>query len=225
MNIMFNSADKHIVTPGDIIARYMLQVSHVAELIERQYSKQLQPSPQGYYMVGSAIPAVIPNRNYYTAAVDHNNNLIFTQVTDFENTNTAIYDEQGILILNTFTMLNKRSLLYRKPTIPAKGISVLAKLIEYEISLVSPILSVGVAEDSVRKEFKPEVSAGINIQTLQEVARYILTEVMQFVGTDTWNYYYTKKQGINIILEKGPDHRVCEWYRLTTKRETDDYSF
>lgn len=48
---------------------------------------------------------------------------------------------------------------------------------------------------------------------------------MQFVGTDTWNYYYTKKQGINIILEKGPDHRVCEWYRLTTKRETDDYGF
>ncbi len=90
------------------------------------------------------------------------------------------------MILNTYTMLNKRSLLSRRPTIPAKGISVLAKLIEYEISLVSPILSVGVAEDSVRNEFKPEVSAGIYIQSLQEVARYILTEAMQFVGADIW---------------------------------------
>ena len=78
---------------------------------------------------------------------------------------------------------------------------------------------------SVGQKDEVDQGAGINIQTLQEVARYILTEAMQFVGTDTWNYYYTKKQGINIILEKGPDHRVCEWYRLTSKRETDDYGF
>jgi hypothetical protein len=49
--------------------------------------------------------------------------------------------------------------------------------------------------------------------------------INHFVGNDTWNYYFVCINGTDIMVEKGADYRICEWYVMKQKEHDNPDSY
>lgn len=209
-----NNNQGSVVRSTDILARMLLQITSSASLVEQQYQPHLLPSPEGYYKLGERLPCIVPGRQYFTCGRDSNMNITYMEMTDIANTNDTVFDADGNPVANKYVMQNKRTLLFPRPTIPARGMSVIQKVIDYELACMSPMLHIPYAESKIISEFKPEFRDLVDISMLRMICRYTTADLHTFIGNDTWNYYYTKLTGIDLLVEKGPDHRVVEWYDM-----------
>lgn len=206
---MFSNFD-HVVQPTDIKERLLLSVVSYATLLEAQFDEWLLPAPTGIYMPGNFSPSLVPDKPYFV-----NVNGKWLQITNIDEVDLPVHDANFKLVLNAYVMQNKSRLLSPKPTIPVRGIRLFQKLIDFEItSILRWCRHAQGCENRIRQEFLPEYRYSIDIGIIRECGRYVTHQVHEFIGNDDWNYYRTSIVGPDIVVEKGPDYRVCEWYRM-----------
>lgn len=204
----------HDVKPTDITARLLISVISYATLLENQFSDWLLPPPQGVYTPGSSIPSLVPNRHYFVKTDSG-----MALVTNIDEIVADVFDVNHKVVLNRYVMQNKNRMLTPHPTIPVRGIQLIQKLIEFEITKILRWCPHAHGyENRILTEFKPEFRSSVDIQVIREAGRYITQQVHEFIGRDDWNYYHTSISGVDIVIEKGPDYRVCEWYQMMARQ-------
>lgn len=205
--------------PNEVIEQFLVSVIPYANMIENQYFDYLLPSPQGIYRIGEINPIFIPSKKYYVHRVDASNVHNYHEVTNIDDINETILDEESRIVATAQVMINKKSYLSTRPTVPARGIKVVQKLIDYEIALVIRYGSpVGLAQ-RLLSEFKPEYRDSLDIELLRTMCRYLSVMIHDFIGKHDWNHYNTKIIGLDIMIEKGQDYRICEWYEKKLSHE------
>lgn len=204
----------HIVKPTDVTSRLLISVISYATMLEGQFGDWLLPPQQGVYTPGSLTPSLVPNRHYF---IRENGNMVI--VTNLDEVVSDVFDINHKVVLNRYVMQNKNRMLTPHPTIPVRGIHLIQKLIEFEItSVLRWCPHAHGCENRILNEFKPEYRNSVDIQIIREAGRYITQQVHDFIGNDDWNYYHTAIIGVDIVVEKGPDYRVCEWYQMMSRQ-------
>lgn len=211
--MLFNPED--IVTPTHIQSRLLLSVLSYATLLESQFGEWLLPAAPGVYMPGNMLPSMVPEKPYFIRVA--NGSLV--KIENIDEIEEPVLDANHAVVLNAYVMQNKKRLLSPRPTIPVRGIRLIQKLIDFEITSVLRWCGHAYGcETRIRQEFLHEYRYSVDIGVLREHVRYVTQQVHDFIGHDDWNYYHTTILGPDIVIEKGPDYRVCDWYRMMEEK-------
>jgi hypothetical protein len=194
---------------------YFLPVFNTAVILENHFGDVLVPHAKGIYKVGDIYPSIIPSKQYFSQKINRLNQSVTTPIIDLNKINDAIVDEMGNIIIPRAMMLNKESYLRNEPTVPARGLILVELLVKRYIESISPYVKYSMYNNKIISNFKPE---GVELFVdghIDKMCESLYAQVSTFIANDVWFIYFVKYMGIDLIVEKSTDWRICEYYRMT----------
>lgn len=190
---------------------------------------QLGDAPPGAYLVGSLEPIVTfyPETPFYSAT-QWQHDPTHPDITDyarFIQCRDPILRQDGSLVCNPPAQMPK---YYQDHcTHPYSAVYLLANAALHHLSYENPLNrmpSTNLKDDELTvSRFVPNLldvysgGAGFDRAALLEVvcwhARPFMTDIDTFVAGDRWHLYHVRLQNTTLIIEKGNDFRVVEYYR------------
>lgn len=201
------------VTPDRIEAAIILPILAQASILEANFGNILIPPKPGLYTPGRTEPVFTPSGEYYTKDllrqewVRVNNNALFS----FE-IKEAVYSSTGTMLMNQRSMSAAKQMLSYHPTVPTRGITLIKAVVDNKIMSWCPWAKTGYTERSILTHFRPNITPETIIDDIEVLLTDTISRLSEFVGDDVWNYYFIKFVGYDLVVEKGQDHRLCEWY-------------
>lgn len=194
---------------------YFLPVFNTAVILENHFGDVLIPHAKGIYKVGDIYPSIIPGKQYFSQKLNKLNQSITTPVTDLNKVNDTVVDEIGNIVIPRAMMLNKESYLRNEPTVPTRGLILVELLVKRYIESITPYVKYSMYNNKIISNFKPE---GVELFVeghIDEICKSLYAQINTFIANDVWFIYFVKYMGIDLIIEKSTDWRICEYYRMT----------
>lgn len=208
------------VLPTDVLETMILPTVAQAAMLEQSNYGILKPYQEGWYLPGESKPLIVAGEQYYKPEGFGYYHLV--PVQDVMQEQCDIYNGLGVKIIGPETLRNKSKLLTPQPTIPSRGLRLFKDIIDYCIAEPSQWMHTSVYERRIRSAFLDELYDCIDIESVKGGMYNSITQVRHFIGEDVWNYYNTRFYGLDLVIDKCADYRICEWYRLKNpEQETD----
>ena len=201
----------------DDILSYVIRFSD--ELIDC-----LQPAPNGIYIKGHIDPLIDfsdHSKQYYSRSAWHNKKTNKIDIPDIVNQQSflestePIYDDLGRVIMKTPPFLN-RSIYLTEPSHHYSGIYLVLNFVNRFLMKLNPnsmqlsrIFHHRLSIEHFVKEESMEIFDSLLENSLQELTR----KLYDFVGRDYFHVYSLKINNTTMLIEKGNDFRVIEYYR------------
>lgn len=207
---------QEVVTPTDIKAAMIAPVIQYATMLENIYHTKLIPPQPGVYKPGDMLPLFLPGVKYYTRKISANT-ATYEEIANIDSVVDDVYDEKGVLIAPKYVMENKNTLLTPHPTIPVRGLHLVKNIIDFDICRHQGWTTQTMARVALMRVmalFTTDSSEIIEVDSIVNNCSAVLQQIHGFINDEYWNYYYVRFFGLDIIVEKGPDYRVCAYYEL-----------
>lgn len=225
MSLGYTSAQElQDVVEGQIVIELL---PHACNLPE-EVLIALEPPQVGYYLPGSIVPYLAKGTGYSyrevrTVASPKGEGVITEWVNHpvelFEGVDITRLNLPGDLvtardgaIIAKKSWPHIRKLLRTQPDVPAQAcLSAVGTVLQYLDSLCS---HTRIQQNNcnlyslVKRQHYNAIEDGIFDQIFDK----LLLQVEAFVGKDTWNFYSYRISGTSLILVKGIDVRIYEWY-------------
>lgn len=183
----------------------------------------IDPEP-GLYKPNDITPCVRLNGTFFSfdprkISISEQYKPIFS-IDDIEG---VVVDADTRTVLTNAVTARKNEILSTRPSLPAVGLQLVKTLVDYDVN--SRLMFNRSLEWHTRRfaeNFKDDPSIyGITVEAVLDYLSFINTNINQFVGNNIWNYYFVSIRGTDILIEKGADYRICEWYEMK-QRENDN---
>jgi hypothetical protein len=200
------------VMPDQIEAAIILPILAQASILEANFSNLLIPPKLGLYAPGKVDPTFTPSGEYYVKTPMQgwrrveNSELFSFNIVD------AIYNASGEMLANYQMMKEAKRVFSTSPTIPVRGIALTRAVIDNKLMSWCPWAKTGYTVRTILTQFRPNITPETIVDDIEVLLMDTLGRLGNFVGDDVWNYYFVKFTGYDIIVEKGKDSRLCEWY-------------
>lgn len=223
------NSDELLVTPTAALA---LNILPSAYLLEQSYEKYMKPPVAGVYLKGHMYAVMREGEQYYTSKACKGalvvkdklsgqvlNKLRLKSMTeikpgqDMSDLFCDVVDSNGTVVIPAYAMADKPRYLSTYPMLPYRGLQVARLVIEDYIARLTC------------HGYKPDSSLGLeNYLTPEGIDLWkrfyfdrsletVLNQVTEFIGKDTFHYYFLKSIGNDIIVEKTVDYRAYLWVK------------
>jgi len=215
----------------DITAKQLMLIdpSELAEVIEQRYGTYLIPYEQGYYLPGSALPAMKAGR-YYTYKDAAGIEYSVSTAANICDIKSHIYDEHGEIVVDR----RKIRQLTTVPHAPYRSITLIRDLIENCIDRMAVWRqyaqdkpAIYTPEDVVASHLDPayvsklkkdDPSVALLAEQIIELIIDLRTSAVNFVGEDKWTIHMVRVWRNDIIIEKMQDYRIFAWEKEHLKK-------
>lgn len=199
--------------PYKIQRSLFLNLINPASLLEQKLGGALLAPTRGLYRMGEVEPVFKSGVPYFTMHRDASRGhaLVFTQIMDINTVESAVYDEAGKNLVSAAFMKQKAYTLSPGPTVPARALHLIEDVVDYAIHSVLAWTSNQQSTNKILSHFRPEFRHLVDVEDLLQELRYVITEVMSFVGDDTYCYYTLKLSNSDLFVNKCQDYRVIQW--------------
>ena len=144
--------------------------------------------------------------------ISHSRNLPEDRMLFSFEIKEAVYSSTGTMLMNQRSMSAAKQMLSYHPTVPTRGITLIKAVVDNKIMSWCPWAKTGYTERSILTHFRPNITPETIIDDIEVLLTETISRLSEFVGDDVWNYYFIKFVGYDLVVEKGQDHRLCEWY-------------
>lgn len=220
-----------------------LEEEHIAPLIE---------SEPGLYLPGNFEPTFLEKNVYYRRAgmamtdgrapsilddeetskskrkvkgtvVSQNGTVPIADVYAIPSMGDDIYDAAFNLVMSGRDLRRLSRHFKKMPTIPAMAVRMAIGITQKMVSTMCRHSSNGYTRYRPDRLVKPEHIELINSDEYMHAFESLLDEVQAFIGKDHWNFYTYRIRGGTLIIQKGLDWRVAEYYRMKFEREETEH--
>ena len=217
-------------------ASITFDVLYHANLIENICEGKLLPEPKGIYITTQVEPVMVDGQRYYTLEptppkedsviykegkhlvkkTSFSPGSILVPIVDINTVKTAVYNEDGKVIIRTSLIKNKERNLNNTSFLPYRGIKIVELLIQDHInSTLQHRKHRRNCYDEIAKHILPEVLTETAYDLFSGDFELLFDELRRdieiFLGSKTWNIYHTTTRGTRVTIERGIDYRVNEW--------------
>lgn len=211
---------------SDVVEVSLIDLTHYVYQLSDFYRENLLPNPPGAYFQNSLSPFLSFDRAYRSYTNFQNQNNEAPDITNFDSLIQAkgpIYDTAGNLVV-TMTEFLKRAL------VPSPHYNIAAVKLAFNFALFAvrdlvKTKNVFVNEDELLFKSdewfqRPSEIRNFIEEGWHESDRHIpgfselRREILAFIKNDSYNYYHLNLRGTSLILSKGLDSRVIEYYRM-----------
>lgn len=191
----------------------------LSDLFEESLELCLKPYPKGYYKELDEHPTFTPNEAYFCYGSGNMN-------IELNRIKYPVYNESGVLVFDPRPYLNSGinidSIFKDKPSLPYRGFNIIKAIItdlvlglqkerEYTKRTESEILL-----DFLRPDLNIEFDDSV-LNCFDQLKNYLLEikqAVIDFIDQDYYNEYHIESDKNVLIITKGADFRIKEYYRL-----------
>lgn len=201
----------------------ILPIFNYAVLIQREFSKYLEPAPYGIYKKGQVLPILTKPEDGNTLTM---NGVILEGTVCLESLDIDLLDEKDIfdkyhrVLITKEEIKNKKLVLSNHPTTPVIGLNLIKLLIEAHLNSMLPYYKIKSSnEQAIYAMLKPDAEHVYKDGYLDNYIESLLSQVSEFVYPDRWSIYNISLQSIDIRIDKLVDYRILEWHRKTNSGE------
>lgn len=147
-------------------------------------------------------------------------------LADFRNCKETIVNEAN----NFYQIFDVKSMAVRKnlatkPTVDGRCLSIIEKCVDDYLYGLCPHTRTTMNGYPLDKQLKDGLTLDNKeslVDNLQVMLCSVIDEVSEFVGHDTWHFYFTKRKGSALVISKTVDYRIFDWYRIKWQAEEVD---
>jgi len=212
----------------------MIDILPYVSLLEEPFLTEcFEPPRKGVYIKGDINPILYENVTYFTLSEDRTPEIIqlnysiakksiVKNIYEQIKLNENIYNLSASVVISANDLLASRKFLFKEPTIPAQavkaGISVILSYLNRLCSYTS-VNDISYNLDTIVKDkYKKDIIHNNKFETVFET---LLDKVADWVGKDSWCIFTYKIKGTSIIIEKGLDYRIYDWYRINFYKDEE----
>lgn len=188
-----------------------LMVDAVQELqyLLNNYPEVLMDNPKGVYQVGHLFPVLKEGEYYYTRAGLKKG----TPIKDLDKVNEAVFDRNGLLLINDFAMKHKRQFLSNESSISKAGLHAVYCFINKKIEDNCAYSRFRRYEEQFLMCFKPEYHHAIRQGEIDVDLMFggLSERINSYIQNEPWTIYFVKKISTLILVEKTVDFRIYDW--------------
>lgn len=227
----FNSYADALTHRVDVLT---LDVISDSLILEDYFLKKLVDAEEGLYVPGSLHPVFYRKRRYYRAR-DINftpgpgaKNFKIENAKHIDDLNTLkkefddIYDDHMSLVIDRNKLSRVAKFLTNKPSVPVVPVRLAIGAISKKISQSSKNhVPTPVSFDPINL-VRPEFLKDFDQDDECIAFPYLMDKVTNFIGDDMWNIYSVDVKGTAVVITKGLDWRILEYYRMKFEKENKD---
>lgn len=204
-------------------------------MLEEKFLEKLVEPEEGLYIPGGLTPVFKKKGKYYRAkdlafSKDDAKNSTIAGVKPIADLNTMIkqkdyddiYDENMTLIIDKHKLSRLAKFLSDKPSIPIIPIRMAIGAVAKKITQFSRNSVPTPTFCDLCKLVKPEFHHEFDQDDDMIAFPYMMDKVTTFIGDDVWNVYSVDIKGTTVVITKGLDWRILEWYRMKFEKENKD---
>jgi hypothetical protein len=190
------------------------------------FAEEMTPQPEGLYNSLNNQVAFKPNAiNYY--AVDKNNSkTLLKSLQDFQTCVLPIVSEDGKFLQKVSpTNLFMRKRLTDTPSTDSRYLDIIHKVVDDYLGTLCPHVKSTSNSYNLSGVLKPgldDVDKRILLHNLPIDLMPVIDMISEFVGSDTWHFYFTKQKGTALEISKTVDFRIYDWYCMKFKEQELD---
>jgi hypothetical protein len=214
-----------IVKSTDIQAGVLIEGYSKAKNLEDMLGSILIDPKPGLYKPGDTKPCVTFDGNFFRFDINRGS---YTPIYSYEEVHGTVVNNVSRVVLSEAMSAAKDRFLTMAPTVPSVGLDLLEILVDIKIS--ESLHHTRSLERQYRNFFMmfkqdPE-PLGITVERLVDDLGIIKNIIHGFMNNDEWCYYFVSQVVTDILIEKGADYRICDWYETQLKQNdhTDLYS-
>lgn len=216
------------VMPTDIEERIILEGYSSAKNLEDVLGPILKKAEDGLYRPSDISPAIRFDGTYFSFDASKKNiSEQYTPIFKMEDIHGVVVDAYSKLVLTQAAVARKNEILTTEPVLPAIGLQVLRTVIDFNINQrLQHVRSLEWHRRRFADFFIEDPTIyGITLEGVEAHLGHLISSINHFVGNDTWNYYFVCINGTDIMIEKGADYRICEWYVMKQKEHDNPDSY
>jgi cobalamin biosynthesis Mg chelatase CobN len=209
-------------------------IKHALSLDEEHTAPLIEPD-KGLYLPGNFEPTFYEEQTYYAKS-----GLVYDQTTKGVTVNTAastpiknldmipklfedIYDSKMNMIMPAHDLRRLARHFKRAPTIPAIAVRMAIGTVQKTVSTICRHSCAGYQRYRPDLLVKPEFVELVNNDEYMHAFETLLDEVQAFINKDHWNFYTYRIRGGTLIIQKGLDWRIAEYYRMKFEQEEAEH--
>lgn len=196
---------------------------HALSLEEQPYLGALVEPEEGLYLPGSIDPILRKRVKYYFRS-DYAKGITIKTFDNIFDRKEDILDDNGVIVISQNHLRLKKKYITEQPTIPSVAIKVAISVALKFLNGLSRYTNINISPYHLHRFIKPEFSELIEREEYDHAYEELLDELSDFVGKDTWNMYFFKIRGTNLIIEKSVDYRIYKFYEQLFVDQSDDES-
>jgi hypothetical protein len=194
-------------------------------LIE-EFAENMVPLQEGLYSNTTHKMVFSHKTSQYYALDEAGNKTKLVTLKDFQRCKLTIINEaNGFIQKPDLRSLTIRRNLVETPIVDYRRMDIVEKIIDDFLYGLCPHTKTTMNSyplDKLLKPNLPEEKRERLINNLESMLVTVIDEISQFVGSDTWHFYFTKRKGSSIIINKTVDFRIFDWYRIKWAHEEPD---
>lgn len=194
-------------------------LQHAVSLEEDPYLIALKDPVPGVYITGDLEPIINFNNIYYRKQQFGSKSGL---IKNFEQVITAcddIVNEHAGLVLTHRNIKTKKRFLNPAPTVPAMAIKAAISVVQRYLNTLSHHMRYAGNTYRLENLIQDKYVSLIEKDEYLHAFEKLLDTVAEFVGKDHWNLYFYKLKGTSMIVTKGVDWRIYDWYRIQFEKE------
>lgn len=208
------------VTSDTVVQTCMCDALFLSFTLEREFDQILLPYKEGIYRINGLTPAVAASEQcFIPQKIGRTIGLVEIPYSELAHCNESVYNKHGKMLIHNSEMRRKKELLSLEPTLPVRGFRLLRDYIDYVVHQELRWCKSDYAEQRLyRNNILPNIDISELIIALNCSLRSTRRLVLDFVENSEWNHYRVYIDDNNLVVDKCGDYRICEWYRLTQRK-------
>jgi hypothetical protein len=190
------------------------------------FADEMTPLADGFYNSLNNQLMFRPSVTNYYSVDKHNVKKQLTSLQDFQTCNTTIVSEDNALVQKaTQTSLFMRKRLTDTPSTDNRYLDIIRKTIDDYLNTLCPHVKSTANSYNLFNVLRPDIDSSerrILLHNLPIDLMPVIDVISEFVGTDTWHFYFTKQKGTALEISKTIDYRIYDWYCIKFKEQEMD---
>jgi len=214
--------------------------------LDEKYSAMLKDADKGLYLPGDFEPTFRQDKLYFRKAGMAMSTTGVPEIIAHEETSLAkkaikggvmdmstnppialeglskivddIYDQDFNLIMSAKDMSKLGRHLKVDPTIPANAVRMAMGIIQSTVHTMCRHSTPGFHSHRPDRLVKPELDIDVYGE-FENAFERLLVQVHNFIDCNHWNFYTYRLRGTTLIIQRGLDWRIAEYYRMKFEKE------
>jgi hypothetical protein len=200
-------------------------LSHAYSLSDELLDSLIEP-PAGLYLPGNTEPLFVSGKKYYrrNELNKHGRNSVSYNVFDSKTLLKAkddIVDENGKLVMKWENVLTISRFLKSEPSIPVTAVRMAASMVQRYLHTLCRRVNHPATNTRIESLVKREEQDRIDRDEYMIAFDHLTNEVANFVNKDHWCVYFHILKGTTMIVEKGLDWRIIQYYENQFREEDE----
>ena len=210
----YKNAHDVLTCVHDVLVLNMLDyaIRLETELNIRNHDDIFLPSPNGLYFTGNIEPFMVEGKVYYPRSQFGKTSAQLKTIKDFKTCNDDIVNANNEVVFRLIDKKLKAKYIKEEPTIPVNTIKACIAVVLNYVNNLCPVMKRKSTSYHLEQLIKSSHHSLIHEYLFETILEDLLDTVMDFVDNDTWSMYFHKVKGTTLIIEKGADYRIYEWY-------------